>query len=364
LDRCPGALGFETVNNTLDLGTDSLRVSSSHRWEAAMNMNRRALLCSALFAELLASNRAMGQDAKSRFPSRPLRIIVPFAPGGPSDTVARAIGQKLGDSFTQSVVVDNRPGGGSQIGVSALKQSTADGHTFMIGDIGALAVNVSLYEKLSYDPVKDFAPLTLLMAAPMVLMVKADSPFASIGDMVAAARSGTRTLTLASQGIGTGGHLMLEVFKNSTGLNIVHIPYKGSAPAVQDVLAGQVDGLFEALPQALPYATTGKARIIAVCTDQRLAALPDAPTSTEAGLPDLKMDAWWAAVTLADTPDAVVRQLADEIGKAMLSAEVYKRFVEQGFVVQPGGPQKLDALMRAEIERWAVVVRRSGAKVQ
>lgn len=328
-----------------------------------MKMNRRTLLFSALSAGLLASNCVVAQEAGSRFPSRPLRIIVPFAPGGPSDTVARAIAQKLGDAFGQAVVVDNRPGGGSQIGVAVLKQSVADSHTFMVGDIGALAVNVSLYEKLPYDPIKDFRPLTLLMAAPMVLMVRSDSPFASIGDMVVAARSGTRKVTLASQGIGTGGHLMLEVFKKSAGLDVIHVPYKGSAPAVQDVLAGQVDGLFEALPPALPHVMAGKTRIIAVCADQRLAALPDVLTSTEAGLPDLKMDAWWAAVTLAGTPDAVVRRLADEITKAMLSAEVNKRFVEQGFVVEPGGPERLDALMRSEIERWGVVVRQSGAKV-
>jgi tripartite-type tricarboxylate transporter receptor subunit TctC len=329
-----------------------------------MNIDRRTILRGALGVGLSASRLTVAEDGGSRFPSRPLRVIVPFAAGGPSDTVARAIAQKLGEAFAQTVVVDNRPGGGSQIGIAVLKQSPPDGYTFMVGDIGALAVNVSLYEKLSYDPIKDFRPLTLLMAAPMVLMVRADSPYASIGDLVTAAKSGTRKVSLASQGIGTGGHLLLEVFRNSTGLDVAHIPYKGSAPAVQDVLAGQVDGLFEALPPALPSAKAGKARIIAVCADQRLTALPDVPTTTEAGFPDLKMDAWWAAVAPAGAPDAAAQRLTDEIGKAMLSAEISKRFIDQGFVVQPAGPLKLDALMRSEIERWGVVVRRSGARVQ
>ncbi len=325
-------------------------------------MNRRSMLRAGVAAGAALASPAFAQPAA--FPSKPLRIFVPFAAGGPTDVMARSLGGKLGEALGQSVIVDNRPGGGAQIAVGALKQSPADGHALFIGDIGALAINASLYTNLSYDPVKDLQPLTMLMSAPMVLIVRADSPFKSLQDVVAAAKSGGKPLSMASQGIGAGGHLMLEILNSTAGTSIAHVPYKGSAPAIQDIVAGQVDLLFDLLPVALPQVQGGKARVIVIGSDRRVPQLPDVPTTAEVGYPDLRMDPWFAAVTLAGTPDAAVRRLSEELGKAIRLPEVNKRFVDQGFRVDPGTPEQLGATIRSEVERWGAVVRRSGAKVE
>ncbi len=329
-------------------------------------MNRRSLLRAgttggALLAgsSLTVATRAFAQAA---FPSRPLRILIPFAAGGPTDTMARGLSQKLTEALGQPVLVDNRPGGGAQIAAGALKQSPADGHTLMIGDIGALAINASLYQNLSYDALKDFSPLTMLMSAPIVLMVRADSPFKSMADVVAAAKSGAKPVSFASQGVGTGGHLVMEMFKSMAAIDLAHVPYKGSAPAMQDILGGQVDALFELLPVALGQAQAGKVRILAIAAPRRSTLLPDVATTAELGFTGLGMEAWFAAVTLGGTPDAAVRRLSAELGKAIRDPGVNKRFVDQGFNVDPGTPEQLGALMKAETERWGAVVKRSGAR--
>jgi tripartite-type tricarboxylate transporter receptor subunit TctC len=299
--------------------------------------------------------------AQAPFPSRAVRIIVPFAAGGPTDIMARGVSQKLGEALGQSVLVDNRPGGGAQIAAAALKQSPPDGHALFIGDIGALAINVSLYQNLSYDPLKDFQPLTLLMSAPIVLLVRTDSPIKGLREMIAMTKSG-RPLTMASQGVGTGGHLALEMLKSVAGIEIAHVPYKGSAPAMQDVIGGQVDALFDVLPSALPQAQAGKIRIIAIGSGKRVGAFPDVPTTAELGLGEVSMDVWFAAVAPAGSPDAAVRRLSAELGRAIRDPAVNKRFVDVGWNVDPGTPEQLGALMKSEIERWGAVVRRSGAK--
>ena len=329
-------------------------------------MNRRSLLRAGVSAGTLSAassltlvTRALAQAA---FPSRPLRIFVPFAAGGPTDVMARGLSQKLTEALGQPVLVDNRPGGGAQIAAGALKQSPADGHTLMIGDIGALAINASLYQSLSYDALKDFTPLTLLMSAPIVLTVRADSPFKSMAEVVAAAKSGSRPVSFASQGVGTGGHLVMEMFKSMAGIEVAHVPYKGSAPAMQDILAGQVDALFELLPVALTQAQAGKVRLLAIAAPKRSSLIPDVATTAELGFAGLSMEAWFAAVTLAGTPDAAVRRLSAELGKAIRDPAVNKRFVDQGFNVDPGTPEQLGSLMKTETERWGVVVKRSGAR--
>ena len=329
-------------------------------------MNRRSLLRAGVSAGTLSAaisltlaTRALAQAA---FPSRPLRIFVPFAAGGPTDVMARGLSQKLTEALGQPVLVDNRPGGGAQIAAGALKQSPADGHTLMIGDIGALALNASLYQSLSYDALKDFTPLTLLMSAPIVLTVRADSPFKSMAEVVAAAKSGGRPVSFASQGVGTGGHLVMEMFKSMAGIEVSHVPYKGSAPAMQDILAGQVDALFELLPVALTQAQAGKVRLLAIAAPKRSSLIPDVATTAELGFAGLSMEAWFAAVTLAGTPDAAVRRLSAELGKAIRDPAVNKRFVDQGFNVDPGTPEQLGSLMKTETERWGVVVKRSGAR--
>ena len=323
-------------------------------------MDRRTLLGAGVSASGLMLIR--GAAAQAAFPSHALRIFVPFAAGGPTDIMARNVAQKLTDALGQPVVVDNRPGGGAQIAVAALKQTPPDGHAFFIGDFGALAVNASLYRNHSYDPIKDFKPLTMLMSAPIMLLVRSDSPIKSMRDIVSMAKSG-RPVTMASTGVGTGGHLALEMLKYMAGIDIVHVPYKGGQPALVDIMGGQVDAMFAVLPAALPQAQGGKVRFIAAGAAKRVAAFPDVQTTAEAGFPDLVMEGWFAAVILAGTPDAIVRRLSTEIGKAMRDPTVTKRFVDFGFSVEPGTPEQLGALMKSEVERWGAVVRRSGARV-
>lgn len=320
-------------------------------------MHRRSILKAAAGLPLVACRSASAQA----FPSRAVRIVVPFAAGGPTDVMARGLSQKLSEALGQSVVVDNRPGGGAQIAAAQVKQSPADGHTIFIGDIGALAINPSLYRSLSYDPIKDFQPLTMLMQAPTVLLVRADSPIKGLREMVAMAKA-ARPLSFASQGIGTGGHLCMEMFKSVTGLEISHVPYKGSAPAMQDVVAGQVDALFDVLPSALPQHAGGKIRILAAATAKRIPQLPDVPTTAELGYPEVAMDVWFAAVALAGTPDPAVRRLSAELGRAMRDPSVSKRFADIGFTIEPGTPEALGAFMKSEAERWGAVVRKSGAR--
>lgn len=325
-------------------------------------MDRRSLLQAGLAAGgMLVAGGIRAQPAWA--PTRPLRIVVPFGAGGPTDVMARALGGRLGEALGQPVVVDNRPGGGAQIAAAAIKQSPADGHTLFIGDIGALAINATLFPNLSYDPVKDFAPVTMLMAAPMLLIVRADSPFRSLQDVVAAAKSGQK-VTMASQGIGTGGHLLLEILNHTAAVQVLHVPYKGTAPAIQALVAGQVDTLFDLPQTALPHVQGGTARVIATASAKRAVAFPNVPTTAEAGLPEVQMDPWFAVVARAGTPEPAIRRLSEELGRAIRLPEVSQRFVDNGFAVALGTPAALGAHLKSEVDRWGAVVRRSGAKVE
>ena len=309
-------------------------------------------------ATALIAFEAWGQA----FPQRPIRLLVPFPPGGPTDQVSRLLGQKLGETLGQAMVVDNRPGGGAQIAASALLQSPPDGYTILIGDIGALAVNKTLYQNLSYDPQRDFRAVSSVMSAPMVLLVPANSAASSVGQLVENAKK-TGRVSYASQGIGTGGHLLGEMFRNASGLTLTHVPYKGGGPAMQDLIAGQVDLLFDAMGAALPQARGGKAKILAIADGKRSPRAPDVPTMGETGYPDVQMVVWFGIVTHAKTPDAVVHRLNTEIVAALNSPDVSKRLSDQGFDPAPSTPEQFDALMRAETVKWAAIVKASGARV-
>jgi tripartite-type tricarboxylate transporter receptor subunit TctC len=302
------------------------------------------------------------QVAAQSFPQRPLRLLVPFPPGGPTDQVSRLLSQKMSETLGQPVVVDNRPGGGAQIAAAALLQSPADGHTLFIGDIGALAINSSLYQNLAYDPQRDFRAVSMVMSSPMVLLVPVKSSAASVADLLNNAKRAGR-LSYASQGIGTGGHLLAEMFKTASGATLIHVPYKGGAPAMQDLIAGQVDLLFDAMGAAVPQARGGKAKILAVAATQRSPRAPEVPTMVEAGYPDVLMTVWFGIVTQAGTPDALVRRLNSEIVTALNSADVSKRLSDQGFDPSPSTPEDFAARMRDETIKWAAIVKASGARV-
>lgn len=298
------------------------------------------------------------------YPSRPIRLIVPFPPGGVADPVARMVGDKVGKSLGQSVIVENRPGGAGIIAAEMVRQAPADGYTILMGHAGSHAVNPSLYPDLPYDPVKDFQPVTLMMSTSHVLVVPLESPAGTVHELAAVAKSKPEGLTFASQGIGTGGHLLGEMFKVRTGTNLQHVPYKGSAPALADLMAGRVDLFFDAVITSAPQIKAGKIRALATASKRRAAILPQVPTMTEAGYPGLELDFWFALFAPAGTPPAIVQKLNEAFAKALHSPDVSARFTEQGLDIVTGTPEELAALIRVDTERFGKVVREAGVKVE
>ncbi len=297
------------------------------------------------------------------FPVRPITIIVPFPPGGVTDPVARAVAQKIQESTGQSVLVDNRPGAGGVVAAEIAKRAPADGYTVFFSNFATHAVNVTLYSKLPYDPVKDFQPLTKIISTQSMLVVPAESPAKTPADLVAMAKSKPGGLTYASQGIGAGGHLQGEMFKKMTGVNLTHVPYKGSGPALQDMLAGRVDLFFDALVTAGPHAREGKLRALAITSKARSKLYPDLPTMEELGFKGMELDAWFGMFVPAGTPQPVVRKLHEEFVKAARSPDFVKRFTDLGLDVVTNTPEEFTALIAADIAKLGQVVRDSGVKV-
>jgi tripartite-type tricarboxylate transporter receptor subunit TctC len=298
------------------------------------------------------------------YPTRPITIIVPFPPGGVTDPVARSVAQKMTESLGQSVLVDNRPGGSGIIGAELVKRAPADGYTIFFGHFGTHAVNPSLYAKLPYDPVKDFQPITTIISTKSLLVVPADSPAKTLAELIALAKSKPGGLTFASQGIGSGGHLQGEMFRAITGARLSHVPYKGSAPALADILASRVDLFFDALVTSGPHVRDGKLRALAITSKTRSALFPDVPTMTELGFPDIEVDAWFGMFAPAGTPAAVVRRLNTEFVKAVRSHDLSKRLTEQGLDVVTNTPEEFAALIARDTVKLGKVVRDSGAKVE
>jgi tripartite-type tricarboxylate transporter receptor subunit TctC len=303
-----------------------------------------------------------GPAVAQTFPSRPITLIVPFPPGGVTDPVARFVGQKVSDSTGQLVVVENKPGAGGLIGAETVKRAPADGYTLFMGHAGTHAVNQSLYSKLPYDPIKDFAPITLMISTSHILVVPANSPARSVEELVALAKSSPKGLVYASQSIGAGGHLLAEMLRTSTGATFHHVPYKGSAPAIQDILAGRVDMFFDAPITSGPHVREGRMKILASASKQRLRWFPDTPTMAEAGYPGVELDFWFGLFAPAGTPQPVLRRLHEEFAKALRNPEVVKRFTDQGLDVVTNTPEQFAALIAADAARLGKVVRDSGAR--
>jgi len=312
----------------------------------------------ALIVHALGINAAVAQS----FPARPVTLVVPFPPGGVTDPVARFVGQKVTESIGQQVVVDNKPGAAGIIGAEAVKRAAPDGYTLFMGHTGTHAVNQWLYSKLPYDPVKDFVPITLMIQTSHILVVPADSPAKSVADLVAMARTRPNGLTFASQGVGAGGHLLGEMLKMRTGANLQHIAYKGSAPALQDMLAGRVDLFFDAIITSGPHIREGRLKALAVASKNRLRWFPDVPTMAEAGFPGIELDFWFGLFAPAGTPPAVVRKLNEEFVKALKAPDVVKRFGDQGLEVVSDSPEEFAVLIAADAARLGKVVRDSGAR--
>jgi tripartite-type tricarboxylate transporter receptor subunit TctC len=317
-----------------------------------------AFFAAALFTVIAAPGTVLAQA----FPAKAITIIVPFPPGGVTDPVARMVGQRMSENIKQPVVVENKPGASGIIAAEFVKKQPADGYTVLFGFTGAFAVNPSLYSKLPYDPLKDFQPVTLLINTPHILVVPADSPAKSVKDLVALAKSKSGGLTFASQGIGAGGHLLGEMLKAQTKTNLSHVPYKGSAPALQDMLAGRVDLFFDAVVTSLPFVKDGKLRALAIANKTRSKLLPDLPTMTEAGFPGVEMDQWFGMMVPAGTPQAVVLKLNEEFIKAVRSPDIEKSLTERGLEVVTNTPDQFTALIKSDTVTLGKVVKQSGAR--
>ena len=305
---------------------------------------------------LAAAAGALAQE----YPSRPVRLIVTFPPGGTVDITARIVQPKLSEYLGQTVVIENRGGAGGAVGTEAAARSAPDGYTFLY-TLSSHTINPFLY-KLSYDVERDFAPVSLVVSVPQLIAAHPSAP-KTLRELVAAAKARPGFYAYASPGAGTPGHIAAELLKLKTGINLVHVPYKGGGPAAADVLAGQVPLLFLTAPAGLPYAKSGKLRALAVTTKKRTAAAPDIPTvSEELGLPDYEVDSWCAMFAPARTPAAMVARMHKEVARVVQVPEVRQRLVEQSADPVGSSPEELDRIVKSELKSWAAVIRDAGIK--
>jgi len=312
----------------------------------------------------LALAAAAGTAAAQAWPSRPLRLIAPYAAGGPIDISARRLAAKLQAGLGQPVVVENRPGAGGNIGVDLIAKGPADGYSLVMSAIATLAINPSLYASLPYDPLKDLRHVTLLVQVPNVLVVRNDLPAKSVPELVALAKSRPGKLDFGSGSTGSTGHLAGEMFKMMTGTYMVHIPYKGAAPALADMMAGRIDLMFDNLASALPSIRSEKVRALATTTLKRSSFLPSLPTLDESGLKGFDMTTWWGVSVAAKTPQPIVDRLSAEILKAMDAPDFRERL--RGMGAEPPAvrtPEQFTAFVAAELKSYSTLVKRSGAKV-
>ncbi len=296
------------------------------------------------------------------YPSRPITIVVPFPPGGSSDIVMRLVSHKVSQTTGQTIIIENRPGAAGNVAAMAIKNAPPDGYLLMMGHTGTHAINATLYTDLKFDPVKDFQPITALIAFNNILMVPTASPAKSVADLVALAKSKPEGLSYGSQGIGTGGHLLGVLFAKHAGIKLLHVPYRGIAPAVTDTVAGRVDMMFSSYLSAAGQVEAGKLRMLAIAGTERHPRIPDVPTMPEAGYPDVQMQQWFGLFAPAHTPAPVVQRLNAEFVKALQSAEVKDKVLPQVAFVTPSTPDELEAMVKRDIVRLGAVVKESGAK--
>ena len=297
------------------------------------------------------------------YPDKPIKLVVPFAPAGATDVLARIVGQKLSELEKQPVIVDNRAGAGGNIGSDAVAKAAPDGYTLLMGAVGTHAINVSLYKKMPYDPVKDFIPVVLVATVPNVLVVPASLPVNSVKELIAYGKANPGKLNFGSSGNGTSIHLSGELFKSMTGVDMQHVPYKGSGPATVDLLSGQVQMMFDNLPSAMPNIKSGKLKALAVTSAKRSPSLPDVPTIAEAGVPGYEAPSWFGILVPKGTPPEIVAKLNTDINKILAMPDTKKKFLEQGAEPAGGTPEQFAALINSEIPKWAKVVKASGAQI-
>ena len=314
----------------------------------------------ALLAAWSAPAAAQG-DPGAAYPARPIRIVVGYAPGGATDLAARLIAQKLQEAWGQPVVVENKPGAGSNIGSEQVARAAPDGYTLLMGTI-ANATNMSVYRNLNYDTLRDFVPVTQVMSAPSVLVVAPSASFSDLPGLIAAAKAKPGTLTFASSGAGGSPHLAGELLKIRAGIDITHVPYKGAAPALTDVVSGVVSMGFMTALSAVPHMQSGRLKPIAVAAERRLQQIPAVPTMAELGLKDFEVSSWSGLFAPARTPPEIVARLQREVSRILSLPDVREKFAAQGADPVGSSPEQFRAYVRAEIDKWAQVVRASGAR--
>ena len=317
--------------------------------------HRRRFLAAVL---LLPISNVNGQQNKT------LRIVVPFTPGGSTDILARALAPKLAAALGRTVVVDNKPGAGGTLGATEVAKAEPDGNTLLMGHIGTLAVNPAIYPKLGYDPIKSFAPVAWVARVPNVLVVNANSAIKTLQDLLLAARAKPGRLTYSTGGNGSAAHITFEYLKLRAQIFMLHIPYRGTAPSVTDLIAGQVDATFTGSPAVLPHIKSGRLRALAVSSTVRLAALPDVPTVAQSGYPGFEADQWYGLVAPAGTPDNVVQRLNLEVNKALALPDVAAQMATEGATPMALPATAFAALIAQELPRWADVVRAGNVKAE
>jgi tripartite-type tricarboxylate transporter receptor subunit TctC len=318
-------------------------------------MNRSLRLLGACVLATIGSAHA------ADYPNRPIRLLVPYAPGGPVDISARIVAQKLTDAFGQQVIVDNRAGGGGNIAVEIVAKSAPDGYTLLMGANGTNAINPSLYPKLAVDPVRELAPLGLVASSPMILVAHPSLPAGSVKELVALAKAKPGTINFASSGSGSTAHLSSELLKMMAGVQIVHIPYKGAGPALTDLVAGQTQFMITGVSSTLPFVKSGKLKALGVSSEKRLAILPDVPTVAEA-LPGYEVITWYGVFAPVATPKPITEKLAEALKRIVASPDAKERFAALGADANYLPPDQFAAMIRTETAKWAKVIRESGAK--
>ena len=326
---------------------------------AAIDLDRRFVVA----AIAATATLAFPTQAQS-FPAKPFRLVVPFPPGGPTDIVGRPFAQMLSEASGQSVVVDNRGGAGGSIGADVVAKSAADGYTLLIGTVGTHAINPALYRKLPYDATADFTPLGLLASAPVAVVVNPHAPFGSVAQLVVAAKKDPGGVAFGSAGNGTPGHLTGEMFAKAAGVELKHVPYKGSAPAITDLIGGQIPLMFDPVQSVLQHVKSGKLRALAVSSGDRSSVLPQVPTLNESGLKGFEATAWWALFAPAGLAPAIAAKLSADVRRIVETASFRDRLLEVG-VQTPVGPARAFAeFQRAEITKWGRAVRDSGVTLE
>ena len=329
------------------------------------HLNRRLALATAALALGVVAGSS---HAQGTWPSRPVRIVVPFAPGGTTDILARAVAPELSKAFGQQFIVENRAGAGGNLGAEVVAKSAPDGYTFLMGTVGTHGINRALYPKLPYDPFADFAPVTLVAAVPNVMVVPAEAARANgvqtVQDFIRLAKSHPGKLNMGSSGNGTSIHLAGERFKSQTGIFMTHIPYRGSGPALLDLVGGQVDVMFDNLPSAMQLIKGGKLKALAVTSLTRSAALPDVPTVEEAaGLKGFEATSWFGLLAPAGTSPDIVNRVQQEVARALNTPTIKEKMLSQGATPSGNTPSQFAALIESEHKKWAQVVKISGARV-